>query len=78
MYHTFNIQQFYVLPTQCIYVFCLDLRKTAIISLYSINWLIFITETKRVYCAVRTEYLNAIQFIFCNQNFSFCAFGRPT
>ena len=25
MYHQFNIQQFYVLPTQCIYVFCLDL-----------------------------------------------------
>ena len=26
MYHQFNIQQFYVLPIQCIYVFCLDLR----------------------------------------------------
>jgi hypothetical protein len=25
MYHQFNIQQFYVLPTQCIYVFCVDL-----------------------------------------------------
>jgi len=36
MYHHFNIQQFYVLPTQCIYVFCVDLRKTAI-SLYSSN-----------------------------------------
>jgi len=33
----FDIQQFYVLPTQCIYVFCVDLRTTAIISLYSIN-----------------------------------------
>jgi len=34
----FNIQQFYFLPTQCIYVFCMDLRKkTAIISLYNIN-----------------------------------------
>jgi len=22
----FNIQQFYLLPTQCIYVFCVDLR----------------------------------------------------
>jgi len=22
MYHQFNIQTFYVLPTQCIYVFC--------------------------------------------------------
>jgi len=26
MYREFNIQQFYVLPTQCIYVFCVDLR----------------------------------------------------
>jgi len=26
VYHQFNIQQFYVLPTQCIYVFCLDPR----------------------------------------------------
>jgi hypothetical protein len=33
---SFNIQQFYFLPTQCIYVFCVDLR-TAVICLYSIN-----------------------------------------
>jgi len=26
MYRQFNIQQFYFLPTQCIYVFCVDLR----------------------------------------------------
>jgi hypothetical protein len=26
MYHQFNIQQFYVLPTQYIYVFCMYLR----------------------------------------------------
>jgi len=26
MYRQFNIQQFHVLPTQCIYVFCVDLR----------------------------------------------------
>jgi len=25
-YRQFNMQQFYVLPTQCIYVFCVDLR----------------------------------------------------
>ena len=95
MYHQFNIQQFYVLPTHCIYVFCVDLRtnsdyfptqqwvfynrdltlyrpvvtictasltfknstfcphsvfmcflwiweQTAIISLYNINWLVFL------------------------------------
>ena len=29
MYHQFNIQQFYVLPTQCIYVFCADLKSNS-------------------------------------------------
>ena len=29
-------------------------EQTAIISLYSINWLAFVTQTKCVYCAVRT------------------------
>jgi hypothetical protein len=29
-------------------------EQTAIISLYSINWLDFITETECVYCAVRS------------------------
>jgi hypothetical protein len=44
MYHTvvticttrFNIHKFYVLPTHCICVFCMDLR-TEIISQYNIN-----------------------------------------
>ena len=113
MYRQFNIQQFYVLPTHCIYVFCVDLRtnsdyfpiqhslaglynrdltlyspvvtictasltfnnptfgphsvfmcfvwiseQTAIISLYNINWLVFITQTHGVYCAVRTGSLH--------------------
>jgi hypothetical protein len=39
-----NIQQFYVLPTQCIYVFCVSLRTNRIISLYNINWPVFITQ----------------------------------
>jgi len=29
MYHQFNIQQFYVLPTEYIYVFCVDLRTNS-------------------------------------------------
>jgi len=29
MYHQFNIHKFYVLPTQCIYVFCVDLRTNS-------------------------------------------------
>ena len=35
----------------------MDSSVTAIISLYCINWLVFITETECVYCAVRTGFL---------------------
>jgi hypothetical protein len=35
-------------------------QQTAIISLYNINWLVFITETECFYCAVRTKALNKI------------------
>ena len=38
-------------------------EQTSIISLYSINWLVCITETECVYCAVRTGYLNIIWVI---------------
>ena len=37
MYHQFNIQQFYVLPTHCIYVFCVNLRTNSHYSPYNIN-----------------------------------------
>ena len=33
-------------------------EQTATCATYSINWLVFITEMKRVYCAVRTGSLN--------------------
>jgi hypothetical protein len=36
-------------------------EQTAIISLYSINWLVCINETECVYCAVRTGCLYIIQ-----------------
>jgi hypothetical protein len=49
-------------PHSCIYVFCVDLRTNSDNSLYSINWLVFITEMECVYCAVRTECLNAIRY----------------
>jgi hypothetical protein len=29
MYHQFNTKQFYVLATQCIYVFCMDLKANS-------------------------------------------------
>ena len=35
-------------------------EQTAIISLYSINRLVCITQTQCVYCAVRTKYLNTV------------------
>ena len=43
---SFKIQESYAVPTQCIYVFCVVLR----------------TNNDYFYCAVRTEYLNIIQY----------------
>jgi hypothetical protein len=43
-------------------------EQTAIISLYRINWLVFITETDCVYCAVRNGSLTIIQIIVCSRN----------
>ena len=37
-------------------------EQTAIISLYNINWLVCITETECVYCAVRTEPYALLRF----------------
>jgi len=66
MYNQFNMQQFHILPTQCIYVFVLIWEQTAIISLYNINWLVCITETECVYCAVRTGSLYVIHIFVLN------------
>ena len=38
-------------------------EQTANVSLYSINWLVSITETESVYCAVRTGSLYIIQVV---------------
>jgi len=40
-------------------------EQTAIISLYSINWLVCIAEMESVYCAVRTGYLTIIRVNIC-------------
>jgi hypothetical protein len=49
-------QKFYFLPTLCMCVcFVRISQQTAIISLYSIHWLVFINETESVYWAVRAE-----------------------
>jgi len=44
-------------------------EQTAIISLYSINWMVFITETECVYCAVRTGSLYTASLTFSNSTF---------
>jgi len=66
MYHQFNIQQFYVLPAHCIYVFRVDLR-TAIISLYSINWLVY-NRDLTLYSPVGTTCTTDLTF----NNSTFC------
>ena len=53
---SFNIKKFCVLP-MC---FAWISEQTAIISVYSINLSLFITEAESVYCAVRTGPLNLI------------------
>jgi len=44
-------------------------EQAAIISLYNINWLVFITETECVYCAVRTGSLYTASLTFSNSTF---------
>ena len=66
MYHQFNIQQFFVLPTQCIYVFCVDLTTNS--DYFPIQLTGFITVTESVYCAVRTGSLYIIQVTFSHSN----------
>ena len=51
----------HVLPHTAVFMcFVWISEQTAIISLYNINWLVFVTETESVYCAVQTECLNTI------------------
>jgi len=54
MHRQFNIQQFYILPTQCIDTMLTMSQQTANFALYSTTWLISITKIGSVYCAVRT------------------------
>jgi hypothetical protein len=55
---TFNNSTFY--PHTVFKCFVWISEQTAIISLNSINWLVFISETDCVYCAVRAGYLYII------------------
>jgi len=59
MYHQFNIHKFYVLPTQCIYVFCVYLRTNSHyfpIQHYLTGF--YNRDRVFVYCAVWTGCLN--------------------
>jgi len=58
MHQQFNIQQLYALPTLYLCVLYFIWEQTATFATYSINWLVFITEMKSVYSAVRTGSLN--------------------
>ena len=58
MHHQFNIQQLYALPHAVFMCFVFIWEQTATCATYSINWLVFITEMKSVYSAVRTGSLN--------------------
>jgi len=57
MYRQYNIQQLYGLPTLYL-CFVFIWEQTATCATYSINWLVFITEMKSIYSAVRTGALN--------------------
>jgi len=55
MYHQYNIQISTFCSHSVFRCFVWISEQTAIISLYSINWLVFITETGRGYCTVLVE-----------------------
>ena len=52
-------------------------EQTAIISLYSTNWLVSINQAESVYRAVRTEFSNIIPVNMCLKVQSFNAYGEP-
>ena len=62
MYRQFNIQQFYVLPTQRIYVLCGSENKQRLFPYTALTDWFFITETECVYCGVRNEALTRLRF----------------
>jgi hypothetical protein len=57
-YQFYNFKKFSF--SHNIFMFCVDVRKTAVISLYDLNLLHFLRETECVYCAVRAGFSNEI------------------
>jgi hypothetical protein len=58
MHQQFNIQQLYALATLYLCVLYLSENKQRLVPLTALKWLVFITEMKSVYSAVRPGYLN--------------------
>ena len=65
MYRQFNIQKSYVVPTQCIYVFCMDNRTNSDYLTIQHHLIGLIAEAERVYCAVRTVSLSQTDTTLC-------------
>ena len=65
MHHQFNIKKLYALPHTVFMCFVFIWEQTATCATYSINWLVFITEMKSVYSAVRTGALNKAACALC-------------
>jgi hypothetical protein len=55
-----NVTKSCILPTELLYILYVSQKKTMKFFLYSINWLVFITEEASVYCAVRTGSLTEV------------------
>ena len=67
MYHQFNIQQFYVLPTQRIYVFCVDLRTNSDYFPIQHKLIVFYNRDLTLYSPVVT--IRTTSFTFNNSTF---------
>ena len=76
MYRQFDIQNSTFCPHSVCMCFVWIWQQTAIMSLYSINWLVFINETECVYCAVRTGpvYIIRVNFSLWKVNPTFGLF----
>jgi hypothetical protein len=56
----FNFQKFYILTAEICYMFHNFSERNSIISLNSINQLVFVIETQCVLCMVGTGFLNKL------------------
>jgi len=60
MYHQFNIQQFYLLPTQYICVFCVDLRKKKFILFTALKYHTFSLLSLTLFLTLENKYISEI------------------